>query len=303
MPHSDAHSSRTAPPIKPLTAAAPPADDRPSWVQLERRALVRRRLISVAVVVALLLAALVALVWNASGRYASGKQALQEGRYGEAVADFTAARVLFFSYRDADSLRQQAQAKLADAADTAASERRRRESVARLLATADERLANGAYASVVAALEEMRKIAPEDPLPLDAAATKALTQLAERLRDGSSGALAQARWLAARLQADALLLLLPGDAQATRLAERADEGTTLQKRLDAARAAARDGEWRRALRLARAVLAEKAGFPGAAQLVAEARAALAPKPTATPTPTPSPTTRPSTPQPTLPPPP
>ena len=67
----------------------------------------------------------------------------------------------------------------------------------------------------------------------------------------------------------------------------ADGGEAAAPKLAEAKAAARRGEWRTALRLALAVTAVRKDFPGAAALVADARVALTPKPKPTPTPTPT----------------
>lgn len=280
-------------------------EEPPSWAEMEHRARARRRLLYIGILVALVVAALAALVWNADSRYRAGRLALEQGRYGEAVANFTAARVLFVSYRDADALRKRAEDELTRTVDTAQREIDRQAKVTGLLAAADRLLASGANQGALDKLRAAAAVLPGGPLPLDAEGQTLATALVQSLRDGAAGALAEARWAAAGLQAAALLILAPGDPQAERFADRADQGVRLEAKVEAARAAARRRDWKEALRIARAVLAERRDFPGASAVVADALAALAPKPKPKPTstPAPAPTPAPPAPQPTQPPPP
>ena len=78
--------------------------------------------------------------------------------------------------------------------------------------------------------------------------------------------------------AAALLVLEPSEPSAEALAAKARTGAELSARLAKAKDAARHGKWREALRLALAVTAVRKDFPGAAAIIADARKALAPKP-------------------------
>ena len=87
----------------------------------------------------------------------------------------------------------------------------------------------------------------------------------------------EARWVRAGHFAAAYLVLDPSDEAMPR-SLRARTGEKLRTELADARAAARRGQWRTALRMALAVVAVRKDFPGAAALVADARVALTPKP-------------------------
>ena len=70
----------------------------------------RRRLwllVGIALAVAACVVGLV--VFNAAGHYSRGVAALEDGSYGQAAAEFSAARLLVFPYRDAQLREEQAQ--------------------------------------------------------------------------------------------------------------------------------------------------------------------------------------------------
>ena len=104
------------------------------------------------------------------------------------------------------------------------------------------------------------------------------TRLAKDLTTEGRKALARLEWGRAGRYAAALLLLDPSSVAADEITAKAEAGQRLSAKLAEARQAARDGEWRKALRLALAVQAARKDFPGAASLVADARKALKPKP-------------------------
>jgi hypothetical protein len=116
----------------------------------------------------------------------------------------------------------------------------------------------------------------------------AAAALADGLESAASTALSSNEWQRAGRFAAALLVLEPADEAGTTLAERARTGEELSAKLASARAAAQDGRWKEALRLALAVTAVRKSFPGAASLIADARKALAPKPTRAAEPEPAP---------------
>jgi hypothetical protein len=269
------------------------------WSEFERRARRRRLVVSACVACALLAAVLAAVLWNANAHYSRGRDALARGQYAAAVEEFAAARFFVLPYRDAAALGAKARRSVATATATATSERLRRATVTRLLMKADERLTQGKVAGVVAAIDDARRAVPNGPLPLAAGSAGLTTQLERHLHDVAERDLANGRWRLAVDLATAWLALRPADADATGLLAAARSGAVLQAKLAMARAAADAGRWRRARRLALAVLKAHKGFPGAAAVVAEARVALAPKPAlkpaATTAPTPSSNQSPATP--------
>lgn len=259
------------------------ADTSVPWFEIERRARRRRIVSAVSVAGALLVAVSAAVLWNANAHYARGRDMLADGRYATAVDEFAAARFFSLPYRDAAALEASAQRSLSAALTEARADRRLRATVTRLLEKAEEGLAQGNAAGVVAAVAAARRVVPDGPLPLAVGSEDLTTRLVRLLHSEASGDLAAGHWNRATQLATANLAVLPSDGDAADLLAAARTGAALQARLDKARSAAAAGRWRIALRLAQAVLAARKGFPGAAAVVAEARIALAPKPAPRPT--------------------
>lgn len=281
------------------------------WEERQRRR--RRRMAVAAATVALVLAATasLALVRSAAGHYARGQRALAAEQYLVALQEFNAARVVVFSYRDAEALAGEARSALDARYREAALAKRTEEAVRRLVEGAGARLAAGDPEGAVEALSSARQRVPDGLLSREALTLALLDDLELELGEVGFKGLRDGRWNTAALCATGLLAIDASDANGRRLRERAEMGAALQLRLDEARRAADRGEWRRALRLADAVLKEWPGFPGAAALIQRARAGLAPKPqpaptsggTTTPPPSPSPSPARTTVSPPAPPPP
>ena len=106
----------------------------------------------------------------------------------------------------------------------------------------------------------------------------AAAELEDRLTVAARTALDRSEWGRAQSYAAAVLVLDPRAQSATALGAKARTGAALTAKLAKARDAAGHRHWRTALRLALAVTAARKDFPGAAGLVAQARKALAPKP-------------------------
>lgn len=245
--------------------------------------------VAAGVVMALVVLLAVWAVRSAAGHYERGRQALGDERYAAAIQQFNAARIIVFSYRDAEALAAEAAAALnAGMRQESVRETRLEEAVRDYVKLAEANLGRDDGAGVERALADARDLVPRGALSADPVTLVVLHALSRRLDSMCRQALADGRWGSARTYVAALLAIDPGDRPGERLARRAERGERLQDRLDDARAAGRRGEWRRALRLATAVLDEWPGFPGAASLVREARRALAPKPAPTPSPTASP---------------
>jgi len=246
-------------------------------------------------VVALLAAVAGVLVWVAAGHYGRGVAALEDGAYSRAISELSAANVLVFPYRDANALEEQARRALGDRQSALQAEQARVDAIVAGLQTADRRLRAGDAGAVLAALE---RLPPADlglAVEKDEAAASSSTALAKDLAAAAKTAMQRTQWVRAGSFAAAYLVLDPSDEAIVALANRARTGEKLRAQLAEAKAAARRGQWRQALRLALAVTAVRKDFPGAAALVAEARAALAPKPKPTPTPTPTPAFEPAPP--------
>ncbi len=245
-------------------------------------------------------------VYAAEAHYKRGLEAADAGRFAAAIQEFNAASILGVTYRDAAERASAAAAALnADLRREYVLQTRLEKGVLRDVRAAYARLAKGDAAGTEQALASARARVPTGPLSEDPLVTLLLSSLSRRIGAAGRAALSAGRWGAASDWAAALLHIDAGDAAAARLAARARRGARLQERLDDARAAARRGQWRQALRLARSVLDEWPGFPGAAALAREARAALAPAPSPSPAPAPTATpapTPPSSPKPTPPPP-
>ena len=243
-------------------------------------------------------------VRSAAAHYERGRRALEAQQYSAAIREFNDARFILFSYRDAEELAAQAaEAATSDMRREAASQTRLKNLVHDAVILADTSLVKGDAAAAARALTDARERMPEGELSGDLFILDVLRVLAQRLNSTCRRALVDGRWGTARVCAEALLAIEPGDAAALRFSATASRGADLQEQLDDARAAADRGQWRRALRRAAAVLDAWPGFPGAASLVDKAREALAPRPTPPPTTAPRPTPPAPTPAPTQPAPP
>lgn len=246
----------------------------------------RRRWRIIAACVVVLVAAVAFVTWEvhtAATHYERGRHASAAGRYAVAIQEFNSASILGFSYRDATE-RAAAAALNADLQRESVAQSRTEQGVLHDVRLAFAQLASGDAAGTERALADARQRVPSGPLSEKPVTVLLLRALSQRLDKLGRTALAAGRWRAASLWAAALLHIDGKDAAAKRLQARARRGARLQERLGQARAAARDGQWQRALRLARAVLDEWPGFTGAAALVREAQAALAPRPRPTPAP-------------------
>ena len=218
------------------------------------------------------------LVWMAALHYDRGQKAYAMGAYDWAASEFAAARVLVFPYRDA--VRMEREAKVALNRQTV-STRSTDRAVAHVLAAyriAATKVAAEDAAGALAALASTRGQASQAPLRNDIEIRQVVADLQMRLRLNAIWSLEAMRWHRAGLFAASVLILDPANKEAQGLLGQAKTGEILQARLARALAAARARKWAKALALARSVLRAHPGFPGAANLVAEARMALKPKP-------------------------
>ena len=303
--HTDASSDTTSP--------APPLPEGRHYTEELRRddvfAAFRRSKLTLPVFVAVLVVVSVIglVVLNAAMHYSRGVAALNDQSYAAAAAEFSAAKLLIFRYRDAEVLADRARRDLAAQTAAQANAQARVDLVSGALDDAAGRLIAGDAPGVLAAL---RSLHPGDVraafrASADARATAGTLTLG--LTTAAKEALRELKWGRAGRYAAALLVLDPSAQEAAGLAGKARTGAELSARLAKAEDAARHGRWRTALRLALAVTAVREGFPGAAAVIAHARAALAPKPkpvskkaaTAAPAPaaTPAPTSAPQPPPP------
>jgi len=231
---------------------------------------------AIAVVVAAALAGLV--IFNAAAHYARGVDALRDGSYAAAIGELSAAKLIVVPYRGSEDLAAQARTALAAELEVQQKETAREQAVIGALERARTALSAGKANAVVAALASLPagdvKAAAKDSQEVRATAA----DLEERLTVAAKEALAQAKWGRAKGFAVAILVLDPLAESATALGAKAKTGEALTAKLAEAKDAAGHGRWRTALRLALAVTAARKDFPGAAGLVAQARKALAPKP-------------------------
>jgi hypothetical protein len=242
----------------------------------------RRKLILILAAVVLAFALIVGgLVWMAELHYDRGQKAYAMGAYDWAVSEFSAARLLVFPYRDAARMEREAKVALDR---QAASTRSKEKAVAHVLAayrTAARKVAADDAAGVLAAVESARTKASQAQLRDDIEIRQAAADLQTRLRLNAIWALEATSWHQAGLYASSVLVLDPVNKEAQGFLKQATTGENLQARFARALAAARARKWAVALALARSVLSAQPGFPGAANLVAEARVALRPKRSAT----------------------
>lgn len=239
----------------------------------------RRRLaLFIVVGVAIAVAIALLLVLNAQRHYSQGVVALEEGRYSDAVGEFSSADLLVIPYRDAAVLADEARGEILEETAGRQQAQARVDDVTGALTSAEAALQAGSGAGVVTALRAVSAGDLKAVLREDSGARQTADALAKDLTTEGRKALGRLEWGRAGRYAAALLLLDPSSVVAGEITTKAAAGEKLSAKLAAAKAAARDGQWRNALRLALAVQAAHKGFPGAASLVADAREALKPKP-------------------------
>jgi hypothetical protein len=235
----------------------------------------RRRLIIIAVVVAVLvLEGVGVVVWNAQAHYGRGESALAAGADALAVEEFSQATLIGLPYRNAEVLEQQARASLADDLAKREADQARSDRVGARLAGAAAALHSGDAAAVLAAAEAARKAGLVDVAAAAQEVADARRQLIDDLEAAAGTALADGSWKDAGLFAAALVTLDGARDEWSTLTRRAERGARLAALVDRARAAAEQGSWREALRLARQVLQQQSDFPGAARVAERARTAL-----------------------------
>ena len=269
---------------------APPDDVDPWWerpAEVERpdewQARARRRKLMLILAAVVLAFALVVggLVWMADLHYDRGQKAYAMGAYDWAASEFAAARVLVFPYRDAARMEREATVALNRQAAGTRSKEKAEAHVLAAYRIAARKVAADDAAAALAAVESARAQASQAQLRNDIEIQQVVADLQMRLRLNAIWALEAARWHQAGLYASSVLVLDPANKEAQGLVRQATTGEILQARLARALAAARARKWAEALALARSVLSAQPGFPGAANLVTEARVALRPKPSAT----------------------
>jgi len=276
-------AKRSNRPIAPNAQVAPGTRRLDPYKQEVRRRRLKVAVVSGVVVVLLLLLA----VWDvrsAAAHYERGRQAFAAQRYSTAIQEFNGARVILFSYRDAETLAAEAAAAIDSGMRREAMRQTRLEALVRdNVQVAYKSLMKGDADAAARALTDARERVPEGELSGDSFTLALVHALARPLSTMCRQALTDGRWGIAGMCAKALLAIDPEDAAALRFTVTARRGADLQERLDGARAAADRGQWRRALRRAAALLDAWPGFPGAASLVERAQRALAPKPKPSPT--------------------
>ena len=259
--------------------AVEPAED--IWQLRERR---RKRMVTAAVAAAVVFVLVLAIggeVWMANVHYERGKKAFALGAYDWAVSEFSAARILVFPYRDAAGEERAARAALVRQTSIDKANDKIRAQVLATYREAGRRLAADDAAGVRVALQSARAQLSTSALGDDPDVQEVVSDLQTTVRRSATWALEAQRWRQAASYASLALLLDPTDHEANDIARKAAVGMALQARLATALAASRAHEWTRTLTLALAVLHAQPGFPGAANLVAEARAALRPRPATT----------------------
>jgi hypothetical protein len=251
-----------------------------------RAARLRARIIKSAIAVVALACLIGIPIFRAAHDYGQGVRALAAHDYAVAADEFHAASVLGISYRDAKLLESEARRGLMDQAYFTF----RRQTEAPLLAqlkSADARLKAGDPDAVMAVVATVDATDLEAGLEKSRTVRTALKGLADNLARTSRRALRAREWDIASVYSSALLALQPASERAAKLHKRAEIGRTLSAKLARARNLAHRHKWRVALNLALSIQAVQEDFPGTAVIVADARAALAPKrkPTRTVTPT------------------
>ena len=291
--HAEPKPGTTSPDLPELPAGWHYTEDL-AWDDAQAAHRVRRLVIgvAVAVVVAAALAGLV--IWNASAHYSRGVAALKSGSYAAAASEFSAAKLIVLPYRDSKALADQARAELTAAIGVGQQQAAREAAVSGALEQAATALDAGDASAVVAALAPLSASDLKTVLKDSGQVRTAARRLEDRLTFAARTALGRSEWGPAQRYAAAVLVLDPLAQTATALGAKARTGEALTAKLAKARDAAGHGRWRTALRLALAVTAARKAFPGAAALVAEARKALAPKPSPKATATATVTTTPPT---------
>ncbi len=239
----------------------------------------RRRLgLGIAVPVVIVVVLLILLVLNAERHYSRGVAALEDGRYYDAVSELAAADLVVISYRDSALLAENARRQILVETGGQQQAQARLEAVTAALAAAAAALQSESGAELVTALRSVPAADLRAVLSEDDGARQSADALAKDLTTEGRKALTHLEWERAGRYAAALLLLEPSSVAAGEITGKVEAGQKLSASLADAKQAARDGEWRKALRLALAVQAARKDFPGAASLVADARKALKPKP-------------------------
>jgi hypothetical protein len=231
-----------------------------------------------AVLVGLVVACVVGLaVWNGATHYSRGKHALEKGFYVWAADEFASARVFGIPFLDARGREQEARS----AAAAAAAAIRQKQEERRLSAQFDKAaalLAAGDGEAVLTRLQTIDVAGLKSAMAESEVVRGSVASLAGDIAGAARAALDKSQWERAGRLAAALGVLEPSSGLAADLQKQAQTGKELSAKLGKAKEAARRGRWRAALRAALAVQAVQKGFPGAAALIADARAALAPKP-------------------------
>jgi hypothetical protein len=242
---------------------------------------VRRLVIGVAFAVAVAAALAGLMIWNASAHYSRGVDALKNGSYAAAIIELSAAKVIVLPYRDSKDLADQAHTRLAAEIGVRQQQAAREAAVSSALEQAGTAFDAGNANAVVAALMPLSASDLQAALKGSDQLRVAARRLEDRLTVAARNALGRSEWGRAQRYASAVLVLDPLAQTATALGAKARTGEALTAKLAKARDAAGHGRWRSALRLALAVTAARKDFPGAAALAAQARKALAPKPSPT----------------------
>ncbi len=280
--HTDSSSGTTSPP-PPLPEGWRYAED---VVWDDPYVAVRRRRISlVALVAAIIIGAVIGLVvLNAATHYSNGVAALRDGSYAQAATEFSAAKLLVFPYRNAQSLADRARSDLSAQVAAEQTATARLDAVTAAFDAAGAKLELRDAPAVLAALQPLPAADLRAALEDSAAARRSSRVLTQDLTAAAREALRRLQWSRADALAAALLVLDPASQEAASVTAKAATGKQLSARLAKAKDAARRGKWHEALRLALAVTAVRDGFPGAATVIADARKALAPKPKPSPPP-------------------
>ena len=197
------------------------------------------------------------VVFNAAGHYSRGVAALEDGSYGQAAAEFSAARLLVFPYRDAQLREEQAQRALTVQTADAVRAQARVDRVSGALDEAASALGARDSAGVLAALRALGAKDLRTVLKDDADVRRAAAALGEDLTAAAGMALRNQKWSRAGQYAAALLVLDPSAPEATALADRGHDRPEAQR-------APRRGQGRRAPRpLARGAAPGAGGHRGA----------------------------------------
>jgi hypothetical protein len=245
----------------------------------------KRRIALLALLAAIIVGIAIGLVvLNAAMHYSRGVAALRDRSYAKAATELSAAKLLVFPYRNAQSLVDQARHDLVAQVAAEQTARARVDAVTAAFDEAGAKLELGDAPAVLAALQPLPATDMQTALKGSAAARRTSRVLTQDLTTAARGALRQLQWDRADAFAAALLVLDPASQEAASLTAKAATGKELSARLAKAKDAARRGKWRTALRLALAVTTVRDGFPGAATVIADARKALAPKPKRSPAP-------------------